>query len=132
MKDAKGHGSEARGGATISHLSPASLHNKVALDTARKNLSDYKAPGEAISSTEDQALSRHILGGVSPADAAERVQAGDHAASGGQPVASNAHAAATLASGAKSAPVETHPAMNKSWSIMDFKHMTDDDDRKSK
>ena len=32
--------------------------------------------------------------------------------SGGQPVASNAHAAATLASGPKSASVDTHPAMS--------------------
>lgn len=35
----------------------------------------------------------------------------DQHATGGQPVTSNAHAAATLASGSKSASVDTHPAM---------------------
>jgi hypothetical protein len=35
-------------------------------------------------------------------------------ASGGQPVASNEHAAATLASGPKSAPVATHDMMGRS------------------
>ena len=35
--------------------------------------------------------------------------------SGGQPVASNAHAAATLASGPKSVPVDTHPAMSPNY-----------------
>ena len=34
----------------------------------------------------------------------------DQHATGGQPVTSNAHAAATLASGSKSAPVPVHPA----------------------
>jgi hypothetical protein len=39
--------------------------------------------------------------------------------SGGQPVASNEHAAATLASGPKSAPVATHDMMGRSQESLD-------------
>ena len=76
MKDAKGHGSNARSGS-------AAMNDEAAY-RQRHTITYTKVGGE-------------------PAD--------PQAVSGGQPVASNAHAAATLAGGAKSAPVDTHPAM---------------------
>jgi hypothetical protein len=77
-KDAKGHGSEKRGGGGfVQGLQPM---------------------------TPDQ--QKTLLGRTTPLDSGARASFG-----GGQPVASNAHAAATLASGLKSAAVDTHPAM---------------------
>src|ERR1035437_8134175 len=74
MKDAKGHGSESRGGGTEAQKDARTVQGI-------RNWLGVKPGGPK--------------GGPG----------------GGQPVVSNAHAAATLAGGPKSAPVDVHPAM---------------------
>jgi hypothetical protein len=115
-KDAKGHGSEARGGARAvaapAYEGKPTWHGVMpngqkVTNRAGNNLS-YASPEAAVAGAAWQ----HGVEGRSLA-ARDPIQ-NPQIAHGGQPVASNAHAAATLASGAKSASVGTHPAM-KDW-----------------
>ena len=95
MKDAKGHGSEGRGG---SPGAGGPLSKGVKGDMAR----------QLAEATIKFGMS---TGGLTVEGA--KAYLAEHG--GGQPVASNAHAAATLAGGGtKSAPVDTHPAMSDS------------------
>src|SRR5674476_2615 len=94
-KDAKGHGSEARGGGTGPNSPEVAKHMQRALANAAKFGPDHPSVGAAM---HDAIMAARPAGGF-------------YQIGGGQPVASNAHAAATLASGPKSAPVDTHPAM---------------------
>jgi hypothetical protein len=95
-KDAKGHGSESRGGVS----SPAVKANiKKAVQLAHTLGPDHPSVGAAL---HDAIMATRPPGGFYKIGG-----------SGGQPVESNAHAAATLAGGGdKSAPVDTHPAMS--------------------
>src|ERR1035437_3953747 len=96
MKDAKGHGSEGSGG-------KADYRAKVraGLDRAEKF------------GVRQRAL---VAGGMKPMDAFTQT----HKEMNG--VAENHAAAATLASGPKSAPVATHPAMKVPESMDEFTH----------
>ena len=96
MKDAKGHGSDTRGGKGPDSPEVAK-HMKIALANAAKFGPDHPSVGAAM---------RDAIMAARPAGGFYKIPE-----NGGQPVASNAHAAATLASGAKSAPVDTHPSM---------------------
>ena len=99
MKDAKGHGSDPRGKAIASAQAeanrtgkPMSVLNLNTVGRAMHVVRDY-SPGH-----EQGMYAHQFVAKVEPQG-------------GGQPVASNAHAAATLASGPKSAAADTHPAM---------------------
>lgn len=102
-KDKGGHGSDPRGNAIASAQAaanragkPMSVLNLNTVGRAMHVVRDY-SPGH-----EQGAYAHQFVAKVEP-----------QLSGGGQPVASDAHAAATLAGGgAKSAPVETHPAMN--------------------
>jgi hypothetical protein len=135
MKDAKGHGSDPRGGKGPDSPEVAA-HMKRALANAAKFGPDHPSVGAAMhdaimaarpaggfykiaSSTPDPAYlakfdqSYGLKGGTKIGDTpvpGKTLGTPAPAAAGGQPVASNAHAAATLASGSKSAPVDVHPA----------------------
>ena len=112
MKDAKGHGSEKRGGDGGTKLTPVGKIPSYAV-IIRSIHERGAAQKEALTELDRRGLYL---------SADQKVQAGlgdsgwQHGSlvSGGQPVASNAHAAATLAGGPKSASVDTHPAM-KDW-----------------
>ena len=97
-KDKGGHGSEKRGGS-----GPASYQNvstkPLISNAAKARIAGWAAPGAA-------AKANNATWRSAPPSQIERLFSG-----GGQPVASNAHAAATLAGGPKSASVNTHPAM---------------------
>src|ERR1019366_5035221 len=93
MKDAKGHGSEPRGGGSSSPEVKA--HIQRAAQLAKTLGADHPSVGAAL---HDAVMAARPPGGF-------------YQIGGGQPVASNAHAAATLAGSPKSAPVDTHPAM---------------------
>jgi hypothetical protein len=97
-KDAKGHGSESRGGVS----SPAVKANiKKAVQLAHTLGPDHPSVGAAL---HDAIMATRPPGGFYKIGG-----------SGGQPVESNAHAAATLAGGGdKSAPVPVHGAMKMS------------------
>jgi hypothetical protein len=95
MKDAKGHGSESRGGGSNSPDVKANIQKAARL--AKTLGADHPSVGTAL---HDAVMAARPSGGF--------YKIPDN---GGQPVASNAHAAATLAGGPKSAPVDTHPAM---------------------
>src|ERR1035437_7191211 len=122
MKDTKGHGSESRGGSA-----------KAATDATRRAFTQKYgatggtmesrgaprvalAPGGHLTGNWDSFVGGARVGTHSnqaDAEAHAKYMAGGAApVGGGQPVASNAHAAATLASGPKSAPVATHSAMS--------------------
>ena len=109
MKDAKGHGSEPRGGGGTKLTPVAKIPNYAVIirsihergGTQKDALAELDRRGLYLSS--DQRVQANI--GLAPRDA------GATSVSGGQPVSSNAHAAATLAGGPKSAPVDVHPAM---------------------
>jgi hypothetical protein len=121
MKDAKGHGSEARGGS-----------GALSRDDLAKQVAFVKAAGKAATPAQEAWLlhaqdrlnygrGEPRVGGPGMKGAAMgSVASGYWSAKslanigGGQPVASNAHAAATLASGTKSAPVDVHPAQSSS------------------
>src|ERR1035437_3574905 len=118
MKDAKGHGSESHGGSGA--LSRGDLAKQVAFTKAAgKDMTE--AQKSWLLSAEDRlnyGKGEPRVGGPGMKGAAMGSVASRYWSakslgniSGGQPVASNAHAAATLASGPKSAPVDTHPAM---------------------
>ena len=114
-KDAKGHGSEARSG----------HEHAIAKDTVKNPLKGVFLGGPTAAQAEAKLRSRYgysnkeisnLKGGPyddTGAGHAARTQDWVDAA-GGQPVASNAHAAATLASGPKSVPVDVHPAQSSS------------------
>src|SRR5665811_1375456 len=95
-KDAKGHGSEARSG----------HEHTIAVDTVKNPMKGVFLGGPTAGQAESKLRSRF---GYSDNEISNL-----KGSSGGQPVASDAHAAATLASGPKSAPVSTHPAMSDS------------------
>ena len=99
-KDAKGHGSDAHGVAGAiakAFVKPGTtaMHPELGRVTIVKVNND----GSAVVRDSTGVQGTTMVRGLSQ----------DY--SGGQPVASNAHAAATLASGPKSASVDTHPAM---------------------
>jgi hypothetical protein len=115
-KDAKGHGSEARSG----------HEHAIAVDTVKNPLKGLFLGGPNAAQAESNLRGKfgyndaeigklkggkfdetYGLKGGTPMGSPAR----PGATFGGQPVASNAHAAATLASGPKSVPVDTHPAM---------------------
>jgi hypothetical protein len=93
MKDAKGHGSEPRGGGSSSPDVKANIQKAAQL--AKTLGADHPSVGAAL---HDAVMAARPAGGFYKIGG------------GGQPVASNAHAAATLASGPKSVPVDVHPA----------------------
>lgn len=94
MKDAKGHGSDARGGGGGPSSPEVKSHIQRAAQLAKTLGADHPSVGAAL---HDAVMAARPAGGF------YKIPDG-----GGQPVASNSHAAATLASGPKSAPVETH------------------------
>ena len=104
MKDKGGHGSEARGGSAVrapAYDGKPTWHGVTA--SGQKVTNRFGNPIAYASSEAAVNGTKPIL---SVAQSADKALAG-----GGQPVASDAHAAATLAGGSKSAPVDTHPAM---------------------
>jgi hypothetical protein len=113
MKDAKGHGSDTRGGAravvATAYDGRPTWHGMAGgkkVTNSAGNPIAYASPEAAIAAAND-------VGGPS-------IRPGDRTYfGGGQPVASNAHAAATLASGPKSAPVDTHPAFNPDPKVLE-------------
>src|SRR5665647_40483 len=112
-KDKGGHGSEKRGG-SMGRSEFASQPNQGAKFQARQSMKAANSPDswEARYGTQmdrDRLRADAINQGVDVGFKSSLREAG---VSGGQPVASNAHAAATLASGPKSASVDTHPAMS--------------------
>jgi hypothetical protein len=114
-KDAKGHGSESRGG-SMGRSEFASQPHQGAKFQARQSMKAANSPDswEARYGTQmdrDRLRADAINQGVDAGFKSSLREAGLSPVSGGQPVASNAHAAATLAGGPKSAAVDTHPAM---------------------
>jgi hypothetical protein len=114
MKDAKGHGSDKRGGGARAVAAPAYegkptwhgvMPNGQKVTNRAGNKLSYASPEAAVAGAAW--TWQHGVEGRSLA-------ARDPIQNGGLPVASNAHAAATLAGGPKSAQVDTHPAM-KDW-----------------
>jgi hypothetical protein len=113
-KDAKGHGSEARSG----------HEHAIAVDTVKNPLKGLFLGGPSADQAERSLRNRFgyndaeigkLKGGGDPRYediVARNPSLGKSQIGGGQPVESNAHAAATLAGGPKSAPVDTHPAMS--------------------
>jgi hypothetical protein len=115
MKDAKGHGSEARGGS-----------GALSRDDLAKQVAFVKAAGKAATPAQEAWLlhaqdrlnygrGEPRVGGPGMKGAAMGSVASNYWSAkslanigGGQPVASNAHAAATLASGPKSDSVPVH------------------------
>ena len=99
-KDKGGHGSEKRGGS-----GPASYQNvstkPLISNAAKARIAGWAAPGAA-------AKANNATWRSAPPSQIEQLFSG-----GGQPVMSDAHAAATLAGGPKSASVDTHPAMRE-------------------
>jgi hypothetical protein len=100
-KDEKGHGSDAHGvaGAVAkAFVKPGTtaIHPELGRVTIVKVNND----GSAVVRDSTGAQGTTMVRGLSQD-------------SGGQPVASNAHAAATLAGGPKSAAVDTHPSMTE-------------------
>jgi hypothetical protein len=102
-KDAKGHGSETRGGSAVrapAYDGKPTWHGVTAsgqkVTNRFGNPIAYASPEAAVNGTK-------LI--MSVAQSADKFLAG-----GGQPVVSDAHAAAALASGPKSAPVDVHPA----------------------
>jgi hypothetical protein len=100
-KDKGGHGSDPRGNAIASAQAaanragkPMSVLNLNTVGRAMHVVRDY-SPGH-----EQGPYAHQFVAKVEP-----------QLSGGGQPVVSDAHAAATLAGGPKSAPVDTHPAM---------------------
>jgi hypothetical protein len=98
MKDAKGHGSDPRGKAIASAQAeanrtgkPMSVLNLNTVGRAMHVVRDY-SPGH-----EQGMYAHQFVAKVEP-----------QVSGGGQPVASNEHAAATLASGPKSSSVPVH------------------------
>ena len=111
MKDAKGHGSEKRGGAD-----PANYHqHKIAVDTVRNPMKGLFLGGPSAAEAESMLRSKF---GYGDADIAKLTGGGTHTAAGINPrgdvvpvTVTNAQAAAALAQGgAKSEPVPVHPA----------------------
>jgi hypothetical protein len=105
-KDAKGHGSEARSG----------HEHAIAKDTVKNPMKGLFLGGPTAEQAEAKLRGRfgysdkeisNLKGGPSPVHDG-LYNSAKAAIGGGQPVESNAHAAATLASGAKSAPVPVH------------------------
>jgi len=128
MKDAKGHGSEARGGGSYhnidnnlrgpgKHVGYSAGGDVWHIQKSNGPKSDWysgtrQGNGDTVSGKGLGAISRKLQ-----ADS-DTWRARALGVSGGQPVSSNAHAAATLASGPKSVPVETHPGapgQKQSW-----------------
>jgi hypothetical protein len=106
MKDAKGHGSDARGGSMNSSRYPDQNYDRFGklrpnAPARARGITDKPGGSSIVARTGSSAR------GIMPTIPFRE--------GGGQPVVSNASAAATLASGPKSAPVETHPAMAPIW-----------------
>lgn len=59
----------------LSHVSDSTLPRLIALEQAKSCLLDYREAGTVISNAEMLALAEHIGKGLSPADAADAVQA---------------------------------------------------------
>ena len=113
MKDAKGHGSDSKGG-SMGRSEFASQPQQGAKFQARQSMKAANSPDswEARYGSQmdrDRLRAEAINRGVDVGFKSALKEAG--LSGGGQPVASNSHAAATLASGSKSAPVDTHPSM---------------------
>jgi hypothetical protein len=103
-KDKGGHGSEKRGGGA---MQPGASVTRT-MGVRRSGIVVKPFP---VEQANDGTYRSPAMGSV-PVQWEDGTKGYEHpqhlAVAGGQPVASNAHAAATLASGAKSAPVPVH------------------------
>ena len=126
-KDKGGHGSEKRGVSGVQARNDrmfAMFDRAPGLKAAAMSVPDQHQHRIAVQTLKMPDAMANVMGGPNKAQAEatlrEKFGYGDRQianlqgnpvrSSGGQPVASNAHAAATLAGGPKSAAVETHPA----------------------
>ena len=127
MKDAKGHGSEKRYEVQVQPYSLAAnkVGQHIGSPTVISRHNSLDAAGRVLGSMirgNRQGEAQRIAGqgngykiGAVDKTTGAFIPRNAARTSGGQPVASNAHAAATLASGPKSVPVDTHPAMSPNY-----------------